>query len=136
MELKELLKEARKQTGMTQKQFAAYFRIPYRTLEDWERGVRHIAEYLLRLMILSFGNGRFGKRTSEKARLMLEVNTMPLPNRPFRYSYLAKYTMTIEEAAAYFHIGRSRIRAIVAEKSICTICFNGWKSCSDKEKTI
>lgn len=28
MELKELLKEARKQTGMTQKQFAAYFRIP------------------------------------------------------------------------------------------------------------
>ena len=44
MELKELLKEARKQTGMTQKQFAEYFRIPYRTLEDWERGVRHIAE--------------------------------------------------------------------------------------------
>ena len=38
MELKELLKEARKQTGMTQKQFAEYFRIPYRTLEDWERG--------------------------------------------------------------------------------------------------
>lgn len=23
---------------MTQKQFAEYFRIPYRTLEDWERG--------------------------------------------------------------------------------------------------
>ena len=39
MELKELLKEARKQTGMTQKQFAAYFRIPYRTLEDWERDI-------------------------------------------------------------------------------------------------
>ena len=36
---------------MTQKQFAEYFRIPYRTLEDWERGGRHIAEYLLRLMI-------------------------------------------------------------------------------------
>lgn len=25
---------------MTQKQFAEYFRIPYRTLEDWERGIR------------------------------------------------------------------------------------------------
>lgn len=25
---------------MTQKQFAEYFRIPYRTLEDWERGDR------------------------------------------------------------------------------------------------
>ena len=28
---------------MTQKQFAEYFRIPYRTLEDWERGVRQEA---------------------------------------------------------------------------------------------
>ena len=36
---------------MTQKQFVEYFRIPYRPLEDWERGIRHIAEYLLRLMI-------------------------------------------------------------------------------------
>lgn len=26
-----------------------------------------------------------------------------------------KYTMTIEEAAAYFHIGRTRMRALVAE---------------------
>lgn len=26
-----------------------------------------------------------------------------------------KYTMTIEEAAAYFHIGRTRMRVLVAE---------------------
>lgn len=26
-----------------------------------------------------------------------------------------KYTMTIEEAAAYFHIGRTRMRALVTE---------------------
>lgn len=61
---------------------------------------------------------------------------MPLQTDHLDIPIWQKYTMTIEEAAAYFHIGRSRIRAIVAEKSICTICFNGWKSCSDKEKII
>ena len=66
MELKELLKEARKQTGMTQKQFAEYFRIPYRTLEDWERGVRHIAEYLLRLMIYRLEREKLAEGLSEK----------------------------------------------------------------------
>lgn len=66
MELKELLKEARKQTGMTQKQFAAYFRIPYRTLEDWERGVRYIAEYLLRLMIYRLEMEGLARGLSEK----------------------------------------------------------------------
>lgn len=66
MELKELLKEARKQTGMTQKQFAEYFRIPYRTLEDWERGGRHIAEYLLRLMIYRLEMEKLAEGLSEK----------------------------------------------------------------------
>lgn len=51
METMELLKKARKQAGMTQKEFSEYFGIPYRTIEDWERGARHMANYLLRLMI-------------------------------------------------------------------------------------
>ena len=51
MELKELLKEARKQTGMTQKQFAEYFYMPYRTYQDWELGNRVIPEYILRLVL-------------------------------------------------------------------------------------
>ena len=46
---------------------------------------------------------------------MLEVNTMPLQTDHLDIPIWQKYTMTIEEAAAYFHIGRSRIRAIVAE---------------------
>ena len=55
-------------------------------------------------------------QTSRKnARLMLEVNTMPLQTDHLDIPIWQKYTMTIEEAAAYFHIGRSRIRAIVAE---------------------
>ena len=40
---------------------------------------------------------------------------MPLQTDHLDIPIWQKYTMTIEEAAAYFHIGRSRIRAIVAE---------------------
>ena len=50
MEQKDILKQMRKEAGMTQNQFADYFGIPYRTLQDWERGVRHMPDYLLRLI--------------------------------------------------------------------------------------
>lgn len=43
-------KELRKLSGMTQKAFAEYFGIPKRTIEDWDRGVRECADYLLDLM--------------------------------------------------------------------------------------
>ena len=51
MEQKDILKQIRGEAGMTQKQFADYFGIPYRTLQDWERGVRHMPDYLLRLFV-------------------------------------------------------------------------------------
>ena len=35
---------------MTQKEFAAYFDIPYRSIENWEEGSRKVPDYLLRLM--------------------------------------------------------------------------------------
>ena len=44
------IKELRKQTGMTQIQFADYFEIPYRTVQNWEGGVNKCPEYLLNLM--------------------------------------------------------------------------------------
>lgn len=50
MENRELLKQIRSETGMSQKRFAGYFKIPIRTYEDWERGVRKMPEYLLCLM--------------------------------------------------------------------------------------
>ena len=43
-------KELRQKSGMTQQQFADYFGIPKRTVEDWERGVSKCAKYLLDLM--------------------------------------------------------------------------------------
>lgn len=43
-------KELKQKSGMTQKQFADYFGIPKRTIEDWDRGTSKCAEYLLKLM--------------------------------------------------------------------------------------
>ena len=50
MEDKDILKVMRKEANMTQKQFAGYFGIPIRTVEDWERGIRHMPDYLMRLL--------------------------------------------------------------------------------------
>lgn len=47
----ELLCEARTQTGLNRREFADYFGIPYRTVQDWERGIRNMPAYVLRLMI-------------------------------------------------------------------------------------
>lgn len=44
------IKELRKRSGMTQKQFADYFEIPHRTLQNWEGNINKCPEYLLKLM--------------------------------------------------------------------------------------
>ena len=44
------IKELRTKSGMTQKEFAEYFEIPKRTVEDWDRGARKCPEYLIALM--------------------------------------------------------------------------------------
>lgn len=45
------IKEIRLSTGMNRKQFADYFGIPYRTLEDWEAAKAKCAPYLLALIV-------------------------------------------------------------------------------------
>ena len=39
-----------KDSGMNMKQFSDYFQIPYRTIQNWNLGVRECPEYLLKLM--------------------------------------------------------------------------------------
>ncbi len=51
MELKHKLIELRSNTGMNRREFAEYFGIPYRTVQEWELGNRKMPEYLLRLMV-------------------------------------------------------------------------------------
>lgn len=50
MESRKVLVDLRKSTGMNRREFAEYFEIPYRTVQEWELGNRKMPEYLLRLM--------------------------------------------------------------------------------------
>ena len=43
-------KELRESSGMNIKQFAEYFGIPYRTVQNWEAGVNKCPDYLLSLL--------------------------------------------------------------------------------------
>lgn len=43
-------KELREASGMNKTQFAKYFGIPFRTVQDWELGNRKCNDYLLGLM--------------------------------------------------------------------------------------
>ena len=43
-------KELREGSGMTRSQFAEYFGIPYRTIQEWELGNRKCNDYILNLM--------------------------------------------------------------------------------------
>ena len=44
------IKELRESTGMNRKEFCEYFKIPYRTMSEWERDGRHAPDYLIRLL--------------------------------------------------------------------------------------
>lgn len=47
---RERLIQLKENSGMNWKEFAEYFEIPYRTMQDWEHGKRTMPHYLLRLM--------------------------------------------------------------------------------------
>ena len=44
------IKRLREHSGMNRKEFCEYFKIPYRTVTEWERGTRNAPEYVLRLL--------------------------------------------------------------------------------------
>lgn len=46
----EILKEIRKRTGLTQKQFGEIYKIPYRTIQNWENCVREMKDYEFELL--------------------------------------------------------------------------------------
>ena len=51
MDTKSELIRLKERTGLNWKDFAEYFHIPYRTVQDWYMGKRTMPDYLLRLMI-------------------------------------------------------------------------------------
>lgn len=44
------IKKIRLSTGMTQKEFAEYFSIPQKTIENWEQGARKAPDYVIELI--------------------------------------------------------------------------------------
>lgn len=59
-------KELRQQSGMKLTQFAAYFGIPYRTVQNWELGSNKCPDYLLNLMLYKLKNDNVGAFETEK----------------------------------------------------------------------
>lgn len=42
--------KVRNDAGMNRKDFSEWLGIPYRTMQDWERGISQVPEYVLRLV--------------------------------------------------------------------------------------
>lgn len=55
----------RESMDMNRRQFADYFCIPYRTMQEWELGGRRVPEYLLRLMEYKVRMEGIGKAEQE-----------------------------------------------------------------------
>lgn len=62
------VKELRTSHGMNIKEFSDYFNIPYRTVQNWDAGVRECPEYLLELMKYKLNNESKGVETMTKER--------------------------------------------------------------------
>ena len=50
MDTREVFKQMRKETGLSQVKFGEYMSIPRRTIEDWESGKHNPPEYVVRLI--------------------------------------------------------------------------------------
>ncbi|MBR5360422.1 MAG: helix-turn-helix domain-containing protein [Lachnospiraceae bacterium] len=68
MNSREILLKLREDTGMNRRQFAEYFGIPYRTIQDWELGNRKMPEYLLRLMVYKANMEKLVKSDSKSKK--------------------------------------------------------------------
>jgi DNA-binding transcriptional regulator YiaG len=50
------VKELREQTGLSQQKFGDYFKIPRRTIQNWEIGVSECNQYIIDLMVYKLKN--------------------------------------------------------------------------------
>ena len=66
MEYAQKIKDLRESTGMNRKEFCEYFKIPYRTVTEWERDNRHAPEYVIRLLEYYIRSERLRKPNSKK----------------------------------------------------------------------
>lgn len=67
-EYQQAIRELRASTGKNRKEFCKEYKIPYRTMTEWELGQRHAPEYVIRLLsyyIRTQGN-RDGQKTEDE----------------------------------------------------------------------
>lgn len=64
------IKELRTASVMSRQQFAEYFNIPYRTLQNWELGTRECPQYLLDLMEYKLKNENLFKMSKPVAMVL------------------------------------------------------------------
>ena len=88
MEKKEILLKLRQETGMNRREFAEYFGIPYRTVQEWELGHREMPGYLLRLMY-------YHEKTKEKVWDNYELYWYSIPS----FTYVEKSGAKVVEGS-------------------------------------
>ena len=97
MDCKTKIKELRESTGMNRKEFCKYFRIPYRTVTEWELDNRHAPEYVLRLLEYYIQNeGLAKKKVTDECSEMEERGGLHEKN---------KNKMLSLHTGIYFHAG-------------------------------
>lgn len=63
-EIRQTVRQMRKEMGMTQVEFGNYYGVPVRTIKAWEKGDCHMPAYTLRLMLY---RARMEHKIREKA---------------------------------------------------------------------
>ena len=73
------IREMRKQLGDTQSEFAERYNIPFRTVQNWETGMRKPPEYILELLKARIKEDLINKRASALPKY--DSNKQDLPKR-------------------------------------------------------
>ena len=70
-----IIREMRAELGDTQSEFAARYDIPFRTIQNWETGVRKPPEYIIELL------SGFGRILNRRTLKLLKHSKKNLPKR-------------------------------------------------------
>lgn len=62
------IRELRERAGMSRREFAEYFHISYRTVQDWELGCNKCKDYTIRAFYYSFFTRRKSLRPAVRSR--------------------------------------------------------------------
>ena len=73
------IRDMRKQLGDTQSEFAERYNIPFRTVQNWETGMRKPPKYILELLKARIKEGLINKRASALPKY--DSNKQDLPKR-------------------------------------------------------